>query len=49
MTSKPLPCQGKPGCRNIKSGGDNVQLKNFEWNAYMCCVVYRSFKEKPKA
>lgn len=47
--AKPLPFQGKPGCRNIKSGGDNVQLKHFEWNAYMCYVVFRSFKEKPQA
>lgn len=39
--------QGKAGNRNIRSGGDTVSLESSDWNAYMCYVVYRSFKEKP--
>ena len=42
-----LNVQGKPGCRNVRSGGETVSLEPSDWKVYMCYVVYRSFKEKP--
>ena len=40
--------QGKPGCRNIRSGGDNVKPAQNKDDVFMCYIVYRSFKHKPK-
>jgi hypothetical protein len=37
--------QGKPGCRNIRKGGDSVGHDTSA--AYVTYMVYRSFKHKP--
>ena len=43
-----LAAQGKPGCRNVKLGGDTVVPKlNSAKQHYMVYVVYRSFKFPP--
>lgn len=36
---------GRPGCRNVKGGGDNVIPSSDGW--YATYVVYRSFRYPP--
>ena len=41
---------GRPGCRNVKRGGDNAtppSLASESWRWYSTYVVYRSFKFPP--
>ena len=50
--SKHLPTlrSGRPGCRNVNSGGDTVLIPSFQsLDESRCCtyIVYRSFKYPP--
>lgn len=40
---------GKPGCRNVRAGGDSVPNDPISDEAsYMTYIVWRSFKFKPQ-
>ena len=40
-------CQGQPGCRNIRDGGETI--KQGELGPFLVYVVYRSFKRASTA
>ena len=38
---------GKPGCKNIRKGGDTIPSQTSEQDRFVTYVVYRSFKVPP--